>query len=117
MEALQVEVFDHRPSARLVRLRGPLTLRTLPALQDEARRDQTRDIIVDIAGVPYMDSAGLGSLLAVLVSCHHNGRKLIVAGATSRVQTLFRITHLDRVLAQAADVSAAGEMLSSAAPV
>jgi anti-anti-sigma factor len=115
MESLELEVIEDRPAPRVVRLRGPLTINTLFEFLSEARRNHFRPIIVDATEVPYMDSAGLGSLLGIFASCERHGHKLIVAGACERVQVLLRVTHVERVLMQAADIEAAEAMLGKVA--
>ena len=115
MESLELEVIEDRPAARVVRLRGPLTINTLFDFRSEAHRNQSRPIIVDVTEVPYMDSAGLGSLIGVHASCERHGHKLIIAGACERVQVLLQVTHVEQLLLQAADIEAAEAMLGNAA--
>ena len=57
-----------REGQRILQLKGALTIHTLFGFQEEVRREPTPELILDLAGVPYVDSAGLGSLVAVYVS-------------------------------------------------
>jgi ABC-type transporter Mla MlaB component len=57
--------FDSRegrnPGTRVFSLSGPLTLRNLFELQTELRGTVPPPLtIIDLSGVPYMDSAGMG---------------------------------------------------------
>jgi anti-anti-sigma factor len=76
-------------------LAGPLTLKTLFEFQQKAREDSDHAIILDLGGVPYADSAGLGAMLGVLASCQRQGKEFAVASPGERIQTLFRLTRVD----------------------
>jgi anti-sigma B factor antagonist len=89
-------------------LTGPLTLRNLFDLQTELRGTPPPPLtIIDLAGVPYMDSAGMGLIMNQYVRCQTRGVKLIVSGANSRVMDLFKITKVDMVLPLAGTIEEA----------
>ena len=54
-------------------------------------------IIVNLSGVPYMDSSGVASLVKLLSRTRKCGSQLTLVGLTKRVQSLFEITRLDVV--------------------
>jgi len=81
-----------------MKLTGPLTIQTLFEFQDVARQEIEKPVIIDLAGVPYMDSAGLGSVVSVFTSCQRNGRGFAVTGLSDRIRTLFQVTHVDGLL-------------------
>ncbi len=62
--------------------------------------------------VPYVDSAGLGTILMFHVSAEKNGRKLALAGVTDRVLSLIRMTRVDTVLSMFPTVEAAQQSTS-----
>jgi len=76
---------------QLIKLSGPLTLRTLFEFQ-EAARHHAGPLVVDAAGVPYMDSAGLGALIGIFASCQRTGQKFGISSVPERVQVLFEMT-------------------------
>jgi anti-sigma B factor antagonist len=87
------------PGTRILRLTGPLTLRNLFTLQDELRGgDPPLVAILDLTGVPYMDSAGMGALINYFVHCEKNGIEMIVAGVSQRGLELFKMTKVDTVI-------------------
>ena len=89
-------------------LTGPLTLRNLFEFQNELRSTQPPSFtIIDLTGVPYMDSAGMGLIMNHFVRCQTRGAKLIVSGANSRVMDLFKVTKVDKILPLAATVEEA----------
>jgi anti-anti-sigma factor len=85
---------------RIIQVTGPVTLPNLPAFQDELRRGgMPKASILDLSGVDYMDSAGLGAVINYFTHCQRNGIRLMVAGVTPRVRELFKVTKVDSVLA------------------
>jgi anti-sigma B factor antagonist len=81
------------------RLKGPFTLSTMFDLQTRLRDPGLTGIIIDLSGVPYMDSAGLGVLLRQHAHAQLAGHKFGLTGVSPRVRTNFEITQTDRVLA------------------
>jgi anti-sigma B factor antagonist len=64
-------------------------------------------LLIDLVGVEYMDSSGLGTLVALLKRVRESGRDMAVAGARPRVRRVFEITGLDQVFTLHEDVAAA----------
>lgn len=97
------------PGALIVRLTGPITLRNLFDLQAQLRAADPPPAltILDLSGVPYMDSAGMGGVINHYVHCQNKGGRLIAAGVSPRVLELFRMTRVDSVIPRAATVEEA----------
>jgi anti-sigma B factor antagonist len=53
-------------------------------------------VVLDLSDVNFVDSSGLGSLVA-LHKTMRDGRKLEIAGAANSVLSLFKLTRMDRV--------------------
>jgi anti-anti-sigma factor len=111
-ENLQIEMLDSPKGARLIKLSGPVTLRTLFEFQEAARKEGDKPVVIDIAQVPYMDSAGLGAIISIFASCQRTSRGFAIIGVTDRIRTLFQVTHCDGMLPcfdsiEAADASLA----------
>jgi len=85
---------------------------TLFEFQDAVRKQQAKGLILDLGGVPYMDSAGLGAILGAYVSCQRNGRKFALAGVTRRVLTLLEVTKVDTLVPRFDTLEAAGTALA-----
>jgi anti-anti-sigma factor len=95
---LDIECVDGAGGATVIfRLHGPLLLGNFFSFQSMVRSDQSRLLIVDIADVPYIDSAGIGCLVGAHVSRENAGRKLIVAGATERLLNALKATKVDHL--------------------
>ena len=98
MDQLTIAVANGDSGVQILRLTGPLTLNTLFEFQDLARSGSGQAIVVDLSGVPYMDSAGLGAMLGVLASCQRQDRGFAVAGLSERIRTLSQVTHVDGLI-------------------
>jgi len=83
---------------RIVKLTGPFTLEAVFEFQDAIRKDHAPITIVDLTDVPYMDSAALGSLLGLHVSCQRDHRQYALMGVSERLQTLFRVAGVGGML-------------------
>jgi anti-anti-sigma factor len=84
---------------RILTLSGPFTLSAVFDFQDAIRANHPPITIVDLTGVPYMDSAAMGSLLGLHVSCHQHDRRYALVGASDRLQTMFRVSGVNSILA------------------
>jgi anti-anti-sigma factor len=87
-----------REGITILTLEGPFTLGNMFQLQAEMRTLTPRCLIMDLLGVPYMDSAGLGVIMNYYVGAERNGRKFIVTGVNDRVRALLEMTKVDVVL-------------------
>jgi anti-anti-sigma factor len=96
------------PGTLIYRFTGPVTLRNLFGMQEQLRGGALPAVIIlDLSGVPYMDSAGMGAVINHYTHCQNRGARLIVAGVNSRVMELFKMTKVDTVIALAATVEEA----------
>jgi len=83
---------------RILKLTGPFTLSTLFDFQDAMRTHHPPIIIVDLSEVPYMDSAALGSLLGLHVSCQQHSRRYALVGVSDRLMTVLRVSGVHAIL-------------------
>jgi anti-sigma B factor antagonist len=80
---------------------GRLNMVAAPALKSQieesvgAGRDR---IVVDFSDVVFIDSSGLGALIAGLKATRQAGGDLRIAHVPEQVMTVLRLTNLDRVL-------------------
>lgn len=94
-------------NTRIIRLNGPLVLANLFEFQEELRNHPSQTTILDLSGVPYMDSAGMGAIINYYVSCQKNGNKFIAAAPNYRVLELFKMTKVDALITIAATIDEA----------
>lgn len=88
----------NQPGIQILKLTGPFTLTGVFDFQEVVRGETAPAMIIDLADVPYMDSAALGSLLGVHVSCQKHGRKYALANVPDRLKTLFRVAGVQSIL-------------------
>jgi anti-sigma B factor antagonist len=83
----------------ILRVTGELDLFTAPRLREavvEATDGGARDVVVDLDGVGFIDSSGLGVLVACLKRLRElDGSFAVIAGATSSLYKLLSLTGLD----------------------
>ena len=75
-----------------------VSARRLKELLSQLVSDGTSRIVVDMAETTFLDSSGLGALIAGLKSARQAGGDLRIARPTPSVQTVFQLTNLDKVL-------------------
>ena len=85
-------------STTILRLTGPLSLSTLFLLQEHLREIGDVDTVIDVSKVPYIDSAGLGTILSRWVHTQRVGRKFAMTGVRPRIEVLLEITKVKTVL-------------------
>jgi anti-sigma B factor antagonist len=96
------------PGTLILRLTGPLTLINIFDLQTMMRAAEPTPLtILDLAGVPYMDSAGMGVVVNFHVHCQNKGGRLVATGVSPRIMELFKITRVDKVISVAETPEAA----------
>jgi anti-sigma B factor antagonist len=74
-----------------------LDLQTRDAFKQEARNrvpTERPKVVVDLAGVQFVDSEGLSALLSLARTVHERGGELRFASPSPAVERLFRITRL-----------------------
>jgi len=80
-------------------LTGTLWILDLP-LRDTMNAllsEDDRLFVLNIAGVDYIDSSGLGQLITIWTSIQNRGGHMAILAPTKRVQRLFEITRLNAV--------------------
>jgi anti-sigma B factor antagonist len=99
---------------RILVLKGRLTIETAACFQDAIKRENAPDLIIDMSGVPSMDSAGLGVMIAAYVRAKKTSRKLGIAGMNERVKAVTDTSRLSQFLQIYATVKGAEAALSKA---
>jgi anti-sigma B factor antagonist len=85
----------------IVHLQGPITLgedtRRLRELIQKTLEEGKRKIVFNMADVPYMDSSGLGELIAAHMTAKTRGGRLKLMKLSPRVRDLVTLTKVHRV--------------------
>lgn len=91
-------------------VRGDVDLSSSPKLRDailEAVGPRSPSLAVNLAGVTYMDSSGLATLVEAFQTTRTHGGHLVLFGLTDRIRRIFELAHLDHVFRILADEQAA----------
>jgi len=97
-ENLQVAKSDgSRDGQRILRLKGSLNIHTVFSFQEVLRSETAPEVIIDFSGVPYIDSAGLGALVAAYVGAQKTARKLAFVAMNTQVKALLDMTHVSKL--------------------
>jgi anti-anti-sigma factor len=98
---MDVETEDHGTTAAVLRPHGRLTMSAageLKALLDGTIAAGRTLVVVDLSGVEFMDSSGLGALVGGLRATRAAGGDLRIAQAGPQIRTVLELTTMDRVL-------------------
>ena len=58
---------------------------------------EVRNVVMDLSGVDFLDSSGLGSLIALLKRVSERGGDMKIAGLQKKVRMVFEITRAFKV--------------------
>jgi anti-sigma B factor antagonist len=91
---------EHHPDALVVRVAedridAAVAIRFKDAMRELAQDGPPR-VILDLTKVDFLDSSGLGAVVAVM-KLLGPARKLELAGLTPTVEKVFRLTRMDQV--------------------
>ncbi len=96
LQELTVERYEGvAEDQRILLLRGPITIHTAPQFERAVRHENAETMILDLSDVPYIDSVGLGSLVATNVSHQKTGRCLVLTAIKPRVRKIMEITKVN----------------------
>ena len=99
------------PGEEVVSLDGFLNAETAFRFRDAVRAQKPEILVIDMSGVRYVDSSGLGVLISLYVSYERNDKRFFLAGMNDRVWELFRTCKIQDVFIRYESVSQAEEAM------
>jgi anti-sigma B factor antagonist len=109
--AVRYELRNQEPDITVATLMGQLNLGNRLAEFEHSVKQRiiegSRKIILDLTGLTYIDSAGLGMVAACAGIIFKEGGKLVVVSPGGRITQMFEITRLNRVIDLYPDFEAA----------
>lgn len=126
---LRTRPISGHTEATIVEVAGDIDLHAAPGLRAELARaiesaPAPPRVVVDLGGVPFIDSTGVGVLVGALKKAREAGGELAFCGAQKRVRRVFEITGLigalplyparDEALAALASVSSVSSVAVTA---
>ncbi len=84
----------------VVHCNGKLIAETTDYFVSEAKRltERSNTLVLDLSGLTYMDSSGVGALVTVFTSVRRANCEFRLLNVTPRVMELLRLTNLASVL-------------------
>jgi anti-sigma B factor antagonist len=79
-----------------------------------AEMASSRHLVIDLSGVPFVDSAGLGALIGGIRRVREMGGTVVVACSRRTLASLLHTTGIDRIVTVTATVEEAAATLSIA---
>lgn len=87
--------------ASVVEIQGDITAAAENALMEaynQATSGGARALILNFAGLEYMNSSGIGLLVTLLVRTNRNKQKLLACGLSEHYQQIFELTRLNEAI-------------------
>ena len=100
MQPFHLEAITAGADCAVLRVRGEIDICTAPELREHVIKlvaDGVRHITADLRAVDFLDSTGLGALVASFKRLRDQDGSLTLVTAADRVLTILRLTGLNRV--------------------
>ena len=97
---LEVQTRQTEGGVTVVAPTGRLDVAGAPALKDaisDVAKNGPPKVVIDMEGVSFVDSTGLGSVIAVLKQIRNRRGELRLAAPNQQVRVVLELTTLDRV--------------------
>ncbi|SDO32108.1 STAS domain-containing protein [Alkalicoccus daliensis] len=97
---LDIQVSEHE-NKNVAQVSGEVDVYTATKLKETLTplaEQEDKELVVDLSGVDYIDSTGLGIFIGALKASEKSGTSLTLTGLNSRVKRLFEITGLHEVI-------------------
>jgi anti-sigma B factor antagonist len=105
-----------REQVVLIEVSGHLTYFEVGALRDSIQslvKEQRKNILLNLSGLLYLDSSGIGELARIYVAVVKQGGTMKVIGLTPKVEEVLKITHLSQVFQEFPDEQSAMRSFST----
>jgi len=96
----------------VTRLNGRLSLETVHNFIQAMRPEPSGHLVLDMSGVSFLDSAGVGALVSIFVSRRNIGKSLALVGLTQQGRAVLEVAGLTKLLPTFPTVEAALEAKS-----
>ena len=105
---LDLEKLSSSDESNLVtRLNGKLSLETVHNFIQTLRPEPAAHLVLDMSGVSFLDSAGVGALVSLFVHRRNLGKTFAIAGLTQQGMAVLQVAGLVKLLPNFPTVEAA----------
>jgi len=91
----------------VTRLNGKLSLETVHNFIQTLRPEPAAHLVLDMSGVTFLDSAGVGALVSLFVHRRNVGKSFAIAGLTQQGMAVLQVAGLVKLLPNFPAVEAA----------
>jgi anti-anti-sigma factor len=110
MQTLRLEITREPGSNEqlaVVRLDGKLSLETVSQFLQMLRPEAASLLVLDMAGVTFLDSAGVGALVQLFVHRRNGGQKLTLAALPPQSKAVLEVAGLLKLIPSSASAEEA----------
>jgi anti-anti-sigma factor len=79
-------------------LNGKLSLETVNNFVSTMRPEPAKHLVLDMSGLSFLDSAGVGALVSLFVNRRNNGKTMALAGLTQQGNAVMQVSGLLKLL-------------------
>jgi anti-anti-sigma factor len=96
---LELEKLAGSDANRVVlRLKGKLSLESVHNFIQKVRPEPAAGLVLEMSGVSFLDSAGLGALVQMFVHRRNKGQTFALAGLTEQSNAILQVAGLRKLL-------------------
>jgi anti-sigma B factor antagonist len=101
METARLELQQGQDSGTgnvVTKLDGKLSLETVNSFLQTMRREPATHLVLDMSGVSFVDSSGVGALVSLFVTRKHAGKTLALASLTKQAIAVLQVSGLLKLI-------------------
>ncbi|HZC65257.1 MAG TPA: STAS domain-containing protein [Candidatus Dormibacteraeota bacterium] len=89
---------ESTPDKLILRLNGKVCLETVHGFITRLRTEPTATLILDLSGLSFLDSAGVGALVRIFVHRKSEGQKFALVALTPQSTAVMQVSGLVKLL-------------------
>jgi anti-sigma B factor antagonist len=93
-----VKLPESNGNRTVMRLDGKLSLETVHNFIQTMRSEPATQLILDMSGVSFLDSAGVGALVQIFVHRRSHGQTFVLTGLTKQGNAVMQVAGLTKLL-------------------
>lgn len=101
MESATLELLQAPASKNgtvVTRLNGKLALETVTTFIQTMRQEPAAHLVLDMSGLSFLDSSGVGALVSLFVSRKHAGKTLVLSNLTKQGTAVLQVSGLMKLI-------------------
>ena len=91
----------------VTRLGGKLSLETVNSFLQTMRQEAAKRLVLDMSGLSFLDSSGVGALVSLFVTRKHAGKTLALASLTKQAIAVLQVSGILKLIPTYPTVEAA----------